>query len=104
MLQSSLTHLFEPSQSNASEPCKAATHLVEGLLARWCQFPAERAGAERDIFTEARSIGWSGVRAPRDTDGLSGWYAHSPEDSGVTGLEADATSDGPARRVVDDQA
>ncbi|WP_143545400.1 MULTISPECIES: hypothetical protein [unclassified Rhodococcus (in: high G+C Gram-positive bacteria)] len=93
-----------PRAHPGSGPEVTVLELVEGLLARWRQFPVERAGVERDILTEARSIGWSGVRAPMATDGLSGWYAHPPEGAGVTGREAHATSDNPARSVVDEQA
>jgi hypothetical protein len=93
-----------PRAHLGSGPEVTVLELVEGLLARWRQFPAERAGAERDILTEARSIGWLGVRAPMSTDDAGGWYAHSPEGSGVTGREAHATSDDPARRMVDEQA
>lgn len=93
-----------PRAHPGSGPEVTVLELVEGIHARWRQFPAERAGAERDILTEARSIGWSGVHAPMSTNAPSSWYAHSPETAGVTGREAHATSDNPARCVVDEQA
>ncbi|MDJ0360644.1 hypothetical protein [Rhodococcus sp. H29-C3] len=93
-----------PRAHPGSGPEVTVLELVQQLLARWRLFPAERAGVERDILAEARSIGWSGVRAPMATLGLSGWYAHLPEGVGVTCREAHDTSDDPARRVVDEQA
>ncbi|MGU3438446.1 hypothetical protein ACNHUS_36235 [Actinomycetes bacterium M1A6_2h] len=66
---------------------------VQGLVVRWRSFPAERAGVEREMLTEARAVGWSEVRAPMAADDPGGWYVRSPGTARPSGGEAGASGD-----------